>query len=155
MLGLAGRWRRERNATSPHSYLTAQDRIRDRKKKKKRKTTKRATKSQLKSAAFMLLQPHHTRNWFQQLKWYSPLLFTKTQINSDTMLTMAMHPCISTSSVPMVAVWNSTRHLSSPPSLSPSFPKCWIYLPLAAIVMTPPIDPVAWKLVAGKVVVRD
>lgn len=41
------------------------------------------------------------------------------------------------------------------PSLSLSFPKCWIYLPLAAIVMTPPTDPLAWKLVAGKVVVRD
>lgn len=46
----------------------------------------------------------------------------------------------------------------SPLSLSlslPPFLKCWIYLPLAAIVMTPPIDPVAWKLVADKVVVRD
>lgn len=77
------------------------------------------------------------------------------------MLTTAMHPCLSTYSVPMAAVWNGARRqplrLSPSPSLPrpPSFTERRIYLPLAAIVMTPPIDPVAWKLVAGKVVVRD
>lgn len=55
----------------------------------------------------------------------------------------------------MAAVWNGARRQPLRLPRPPSFTERRIYLPLAAIVMTPPIDPVAWKLVAGKVVVRD
>lgn len=59
--------------------------------------------------------------WFVQLKRYSPPLFTKTQINSDTMLMMAMHPWISTYAPPVAgrnSISHGTLHLSYP-SLTP------------------------------------
>lgn len=100
------------------------------------------------TATFMPLKPHQCDK--NSLKWHPPALLTTTQIIYETMLADAQS-CFST----MLLLDRSFMQHFSLLSPSLSISKCWIYLPLAAIAMTPPIDLLAWKLVAGKVVVRD
>lgn len=104
----------------PPSYLTAQDRMEDSRGTVTERGKLNRIKRWQKSAAFMLLHPQHTRDWFQQKA--KIIFFTSFHKNTNQLCHYS----------------NDGHAVLHFYFRSLPFPICWNCLPLAAIVMTLP-----------------